>query len=149
MFFDRIRQFTTITMFVCGSAAFVTLLKDVEFYPPLIIAIATFFSVVDLVVGTDSIRRHDDFRRRFAELTRQMEAVQGQGQINARSLNEARSHRLRIEEDEPPVYEVLDAICHNDVLRALGYDRKYFLRIRFYQRWFARLFDIRVDAIKP
>ena len=42
----------------------------------------------------------------------------------------------------------LDAICHNEVIRAEGLDRKYMARSGFWPRFLAHWFDLREHTIK-
>ena len=44
---------------------------------------------------------------------------------------------------------VLDSICHNELLRAMGYDQSQYVEIAWYQRLFAQFIDIREHAISP
>ena len=52
--------------------------------------------------------------------------------------------RLDIEAKEPPIYRVLDVICHNEVAKALGKE-KYRVKVTRLQRLFKNIFDIRAD----
>jgi hypothetical protein len=54
---------------------------------------------------------------------------------------------LAIEADEPPILRVLDAICHNELLRAMGYPKEREAQIAWYQRLLASFVDIREHAI--
>ena len=106
----------------------------------------TYTISIDLVVGTASAARlHYDLSRQFIELERQMELAARP--IDAQSLAKFTAHRLEVEADEPPVLRVLDAMCHNELARAMGYEKKYFVRIWFYQRWLAHFFDVRDDKL--
>ena len=147
MFFDRCRQFTSAIGVIFGSATFFTLLNKMDpLYPTLSAALVTVFSTIDLVVGTAvAARRHDDLCRRFIELERQMELAERP--IDVQALAKFKAQRLEIEADEPPVHRVLDLMCHNELLHAMGYERKQFVRIRFYQRWLAPFFDVQDHKI--
>jgi hypothetical protein len=52
------------------------------------------------------------------------------------------NERLDIEADEPPVPHVLNAICHNDLARAMGYGPEHQARIACYQRWLAQFVGV-------
>ena len=39
-------------------------------------------------------------------------------------------------------------MCHNELLRAMGYDKSHFARIWFYQRWLAHFFDFQDDKVR-
>ena len=48
--------------------------------------------------------------------------------------------RLDIERQEPPVLRVLDTLCYNELVRAMGYGEQ--VRVGFWQRLFANFFDL-------
>lgn len=146
MFFDRYRQFTSAIGVIFGSATIFTLLNDMDpLYPAIAAAVVTVFFAIDLVVGTAAkARLHDDLGRRFIELERRMELAVGRDE---QSLAKFTAARLEIEADEPPVHRVLDLMCHNELLHAMGYERSRFIRIRFYQRWLAPFFDVQDHKI--
>ena len=57
--------------------------------------------------------------------------------------------RLDLESTEPPVLRVLDAICHNELLRAMDIkDPKEYARITWFQRLTARVFSWRSHLVK-
>ena len=56
--------------------------------------------------------------------------------------------RLEIERDEVPVLNVLNLICHNDVMRADGYPGARLAPIRWYQRICAPIIDIGVHRLR-
>ncbi len=147
MFFDRFRQITSALGVIFGSATVFTLLSDAgALYPALAAALVTVFFTFDLVVGTGpAARLHDDLCRRFIELERQMEMAEKPRDTH--SVAKFRACRLEIEADEPPVYRVLDMMCHNELMCAMGYESSQFARIRFYQRWLAHFFDVQDHKI--
>ena len=49
--------------------------------------------------------------------------------------------------DEPPVLLVLNVLCHNELLRAEGQDKKYSARVSFFQRLLAPFVDINEQSI--
>jgi len=57
--------------------------------------------------------------------------------------------RLAIESDEPPTLRVLDSLCHNEVLRALGQEAHRVGPISGWQRLFAHVFDWQPKRIGP
>jgi hypothetical protein len=56
------------------------------------------------------------------------------GDYDATALAAFTARRLEIEADEPPILKVLDSVCHNELLRAMGYDKSEFYRIGVVQR---------------
>lgn len=58
-------------------------------------------------------------------------------------VQDVTKERLNIEANEPKVKKVLDTICHNELLRAMGYPKSKEIGIGFWQRLFAQIFDFR------
>lgn len=147
MFFDRFRQLTSALGVILGSATVFTLLNEMEpLYPSLAAALVTILFTIDLVVGTGpAARLHNDLNRRFIDLERQMELEEIP--IDGHALAKHKAYRLEIEVDEPPVHRVLDMMCHNELLRAMGYEKSHFARIRLHQRLLAHFFDVQDDRV--
>lgn len=147
MFFDRFRQLTSALGVILGSATVFTLLNEMEpLYPSLAAALVTVLFTIDLVVGTGpAARLHNDLNRRFIDLERQMELEEIP--IDGHALAKHKAYRLEIEVDEPPVHRVLDMMCHNELLRAMGYEKSHFARIRLHQRLLAHFFDVQDDRV--
>lgn len=82
--------------------------------------------------------------RKYVELEKRM-----LGEPSEELLLEVSTARLTIEAEEPPVMHVLNSICHNDMVRARNYAKKYFLEIGWFQALLAQIIDINVDGIKP
>lgn len=99
------------------------------------------FSVIDLVVETARLARlHNDLAKKFFELEKE---IINSEDSNDNTLSKFTTHRLDIEANEPPPLKVLDSICHNELLRAMGYDKSEFVKIKWYQRLFSQFIDIR------
>lgn len=146
-FFDRFNKVTTFLAALSGTATFGVALSSAS--PKLIITFAllvTIFSVVDLVVGTaQSARRHDDLSKKFFELEK---AIITAKNITDDTLVQLSTRRLDIEATEPPPLKILDIICHNELMRAMGYDESCFVGLKWYQRLFAQFIDIHEHAVK-
>ena len=63
-------------------------------------------------------RKHNDLARDFIALEKQV--TRRQNQVSQDRLDAFTSERLTIESREPPVARILDAMCHNEMLRAYG-----------------------------
>jgi hypothetical protein len=63
-------------------------------------------------------------------------------------LNEFVVRRLEIEEDEPPQLRVLNVLCHNDVVKALGSDKKYLVHVGFWTRLTSDICDFGADNLE-
>lgn len=146
-FFDFLHRFTNAIGVIFGSATLFTLLNKTDpLYPIVAAAFVTVFSTIDLIIGTATkARLHNDLCRQFIELERQMELAERP--IDVQSLANFTARRLEIEADEPPVHRVLDMMCHNELARAMGYEKSHFARIRFYQRWLAHFVDFQDDRV--
>lgn len=127
---DRRRRFyevwnavTVASAVVGGSAAAGALVGQaaVGWLPAVLAAAVAALSAVDLAVGTArSADRHGDLARQFIALEQRF--------AHARNLGDAEHEdilreRLRIEASEPPVLQLLDAMCHYELLQALGDER--------------------------
>lgn len=104
-------------------------------------ALVSVWAAVDLVFGSvDKTWLHADLERQFIELERQLEAARHNP--TAELIAEVTDRRLDIERQEPPVLRVLDTLCYNELLRAMGYDAEKQVRVGFWQRLFANFFDL-------
>ena len=85
---------------------------------------------------------HANFRRQFIVLEQRLVAERRlEGEEMEKLLQDVTKERLNIESYEPKVKKVLDTICHNELLRAMGYPKTDEIEIGFWQRMFAPLFD--------
>lgn len=147
-FFDRYRLFTNAISVIFGSAAIAAVLSPLgKEYTVGAAAMVTVFSLVDLVVGSARMARvHEDLYRRFIDLEKGIISIPEEKFTEADGTHLTAS-RLSIEGDEPPVKRVLDSLCHNELLRAMGYGREEFVKVRWYQRLFAQLLDIQEHRV--
>jgi hypothetical protein len=148
LFFDRLHKTSTILSALSGSATIISVLA--KFGPEwttafaLIVAVS---SVSDLVFGPfQAARLHEDLAKSFVDLEMAMVTSQD---LSDEVLDDFTAQRLDIEKDEPPPRIVLNSICHNELLRAMGYDESKFVKISWYQRWAAQFVDINEHKIKP
>lgn len=144
-FFDRLDQLSSMLSVIFGSAAIYGILKagKAEDLALLASALVTGLASVNLVVGsTRRAREHDDFGRRFIALEQKMLGVESE-----QVLQEVSEARLSIEAEEPPVMLVLNCLCHNEQMRAMGYKKEELAQIGPLQRLFAHLFDWRESTI--
>jgi hypothetical protein len=142
-FFDRYRLFTSAVSAIFGSAAIASVLSSAgKEYTVAAGACVTFFSILDLVIGSARMARlHEELYRRFIELEKQLIAIPID-QFTEENLQKFTASRLEIEADEPPIKRVLDSLVYNELARAMGVDKKYFIYIKWYQRLFAQMFSI-------
>lgn len=149
LFFDRLNKGIRFISLLSGVSVISTVLAKMG--EPWILgsaAIVAILSTFDLVINTEGqIRRHMELASRFINLEKRM-IVSKTPTPNLLAV--IKTERLDIESGEPPILRVLDCICHNELLRAMGYpkDSEHYAKITWYQRLFAQLFDIRSHIIK-
>ena len=147
-FFERLSVWTDFLTIISGGAVvgFSTYAGETNqpyyhwlsvFAGGLIAILAAF----DLVVGFSlRAREHYDLAKQFAELERQM--IKSENNLTTKNLAACTDCRLEIEQDEPPILQVLNVYCHNEVCRAGEYPREHKVKIGFFQSLFKQLFDI-------
>lgn len=70
------------------------------------------------------------------------------GNTSDDAVRSATLERLEIEATEPPVLRVLDVICHNELLRAMGYDDpRERVKVSWFQRTASNFFDWREHTL--
>ena len=117
-------------------------LSWVVLIPPAVVSLLASF---DLVVGfVQKAQSHIDFVRQFTDLERRMVAPEGKEE---KTIAEVQDKMLEIETTEPPVLQVLDSLCYNELLRATGYPRENHIPVSRVQRIFAQWFDIGRDRL--
>ncbi|HFT8585412.1 TPA: hypothetical protein ACGSTF_004715 [Pseudomonas aeruginosa] len=143
-FFDRLDQGSNMLSVIFGSAAIYGILeREYQAVALMASALVTVLASINLVVGSaQRARAHSDFSRRYVELEKHM-----LGCPNEQNLRQVSADRLGIEAEEPPVLHVLNAICHNEMMRAMGYKKEKLAKIGWCQRLFAQLIDLREHSI--
>ena len=145
-FFQVCHKTVMLFALLAGSATIVafgvTFSADWPLWVKLLPAgLVSVFSAVDLIWGfSDRASQHADLVRQFTALEQQL--VAAQGNPSADLISDVTDKRLAIETTEPPVLQVLDTLCHNELLRAMGYPWEEQIEVGFFQRWFASVFDI-------
>ncbi|RRN78530.1 hypothetical protein EIM50_13655 [Pseudoxanthomonas sp. SGD-10] len=121
-FFDRWHKLTLLTGILGGSAVVASLGPVVGTNVTLVAGLAVaILSGVDLVVGTSEMaRKHNDLRRRFCELEKEMEI---QPKADLEQIAAWRAARLSIEADEPPAYVALDLLVENELRRSYAHTK--------------------------
>jgi hypothetical protein len=146
MFFDRLNLFNSAASLIGGSAAVAGVLGDRTAVSLIAGVAVSIFACLDLVVGTaQKARLHSDLARRFISLEKQLVAATV---ADATQMIAFEQERLTIEADEPPVMRVLDCLCHNEQLKALGRANEQAMIGRF-QRIMAQWWDVGAEDIKP
>lgn len=143
-FFDQLHQFTGgLTVLLAGSVLFdIARPGDSPAWLLALAVIAAVLSTWDMVVGYAARAGvHRDLKKRFASL--EMAIVSGG--VSDEAFAAHGLERLRIEQDEPPIYRALDLLCHNELLRAEGFREEcdganHFSRVNGFQRLTRHIF---------
>lgn len=140
-FFDLVHSAANAIGIIFGSAAIVSILSEFRSgYAVGAAAIVTVTSAFDLVIGTQGMARlHDDLAKRFITLERDMVI---EGAPTEEAVRRFTARRLEIEADEPPVLRTLDRLCHNELLRAMGYPDTMTVSIPLYHRLLAHVVSV-------
>lgn len=133
-FFERLHQVTSgLTVLLAGSVLF-ELAREGETAPWLVglAVVAALLSTWDIVVGyAGKAGLHKDLKARFGALEMAIAA----GDNTPDVWRKYQIERLRIEQDEPPVFRALDVLCHNELLLAEGVkSSEHFARLNRWQR---------------
>lgn len=146
-FFRWCHTFVMFSAVVFGSATAVTFGAEIGESLPLWVRLLpamlmTLFSAVDLVVRvSDKAHLHAGLRRQFIDLERQLIVRRREAPLDD-LVSEITDKRLQIEATEPPVLKVLDTLCHNELMRANGHERKDEVPVNWLQRLCAQFFDV-------
>lgn len=122
--YRAIHRFLMFLTIVSGSAAFADA-ASISHIWGLSAAVIAAFSLV--YAPGDTAARHRNLRNRFSDLEISIEVE------HDADLSLLKERRLRIEQDEPPVFWALESDCYNEVCLAWGRD-KGFTKIPRWQR---------------
>ncbi|MBU1691931.1 MAG: hypothetical protein KJ958_03295 [Gammaproteobacteria bacterium] len=121
-FFDRMHQVTAgLTILLAGSVLFdMARPGHTPWWMTVMAFVAALLSAWDMVVGyAQKANLHGTLKNRFSTLEMAMIA----GDDTPETLNKHLLERLRIEQDEPPIYRALDLLCRNELMIAMGYKK--------------------------
>ena len=91
-------------------------------------------------------RRHDSLAVSYLALEKDLLRVGPS--LTQEALVELQSRRLDIEAVEPPVYRVLDAICHDELVTALGIDPSQRSNVTRWQRLWRHVLDVGAHRLR-
>lgn len=94
---------------------------------------------------SDKAWLHHDLKHDFIRLEQRLERIRSSH--TPEEVSEIQADRLGIEAREPKVLRVLDTICHNEIMRAMGYEQTELVEIGFIQRLVAHVFDLREHTL--
>lgn len=131
-FYETWSMLTSGASLLFGSAAIATVLKGHENWVVFFSLLVAVLSTVDLVIGTTKMAHsHSDLGKRFIDLQKKMTLC---SKPTADDYNSMCADRLDIEKDEPPIKRIVDVICHNELVYALGYPETAHLDVPWYKR---------------
>ena len=134
--FDRIKiGLNVLTLTAGGATAILASLEASVFWYAVATSILAASSVV---LDPDRVARlHNDLAREFIDLERA--AIAKEIEPTREDVRELTDQRLLIEAKEPPPNRVIDAMAHNDLVRAMGGDKGELAEITTPQRWLAHI----------
>jgi hypothetical protein len=145
-FFDRVSKWSDALTAISGSGTIISIVSTASNEASVALAATTaVLSAINLVFDTKGhARLHHDFARQFISIEKTLISPE----LTGKQLTQAEASRLDIEAGEPPVLRVLDLICHNELLKASGYDKTHSFKIGYIRAALANFIDIFPDSIK-
>ena len=143
-FYESTDRWTSFVLLILGSGSVALTLQG---HSSLLLAAGTLVALISglklvFAVGQKA-SRHALLVRDFTRIERKLVA-----DTSAEAVKSAGLERLEIEATEPPVLRVLDVICHNELLRAMGYDDpRERVKVSGFQRIAANFFDWREHTL--
>ena len=134
-FYESVDQLTNFALLLLGSGAVALAFEGRQAW---ILAVGFGVSVISglklaYTFGSKA-GRHAQFVKDFTRLEKQLHADASEETVAA-----VTQERLDLEMSEPPVMRVLDILCHNELLRAMGYDEEREEQERVSVTWWRRL----------
>ncbi len=139
-FYDRMHKGLMFVGVVGGSATLAMIVVSMAAHwvwlPPLLVTLAT---ALDLVWDCPAkMQEHGELLRRFTELEKRLLREE----VSEALLKALRMEQLDIEVDEPQPLHVLNTLCYNETMTALGHSANERVRVSWPQRLCAPLFDL-------
>lgn len=108
--------------------------------------LVTVVSTIDLVVDTSTAsRNYSDLAKRFIDLEREITLAEP---MSEKTLREFGAKRLMIEGDEPPIMRMLDILCQNELLLAMGYPKTDTWKVGWVKRRLAQVIDFDTEKVE-
>ena len=148
-FLMRCHQGASFLTAVVGTSAFAALVSSgpTAGWSKWLVGLAAVLAALDLVVGfSRTAHRHAEFARECAELER--EALRVGGEPSEIELSKLVDRRLEIEAREPAVRRVLDVLCHDELVIALGLPESHLSNVTPFQRKMAQIVDIAPNRLR-
>ena len=151
-FFSFLRNATDFGVFVLGSTTVLMLAEAVgadwpivaKLTIPLIATLLTGGALVGQVATKSAL--HNSLKRQFIALEQKL--VKHRKSMTEEMLSEFQQERLIIEKDERPILRVLDTICYNETVWAMGYKESHLKKVTRVQKFMAQFRDIDPDGTR-
>jgi len=149
IFFDSLGDWTNFLTILFGGCVVFCVAASISGRSTAAIVFGGLISALtalDLVIGYSvKARKHADLIREFSTLEREMIRI---GDTPSElDLKNAINRRLEIEADGPFVLRVLEATCHNEVARSMGWPSTDLVEVGFWQDVFKQLFDVQAEKL--
>ena len=150
-FFDRVHECGLIFTALSAMAVVAVLLADLPAGWTWVrlgaAGLTAFGSAVELLfTPARRAREHHALAGRFLGL--EADLLRAGSSVAPQALAEIQSSRLEIEASAPPVLRVLDAICHDELVTALGLDRSRRRDIGSWQRLWRHFVDVGAHRLR-
>ena len=147
-FLDWVSNLSRVVTAVAGSATIVSLLGDLgSGWVQAAAGTTALASILDIVFGpARAARLHSELARDFIGLEQDiLRAGLGPTQETLVALE---TQRLDIEAKEPPHYRVLNIVCYNELVKAMGHSPEHYVDITWIQRRLANIMDLCPDRLE-
>jgi hypothetical protein len=145
-FYERLNTIASAIQVIAGGAAFALAAANSPASAAWFAAIVALVGTIDLTVGSArKVRAHADFSRRFSQLEREMASHEGE-ELPRPQLMALRQQRLVIQEEEPPLHQVVVLDCHNELVRS-SYPSGVIYPVRPWQRYAGNFVHMNVGEI--
>jgi hypothetical protein len=149
IFFDSLGDWTNFLTILFGGCVVFCVAASISSRSTAAVVFGGLISsltALDLVIGYSvKARKHADLIREFSELEREM--IRIGDAPSEQDLKTAVNRRLEIEADGPFVLRVLEATCHNEVARSMGWPSTELVEVGFWQDVFKQLFDVQAEKL--
>lgn len=137
-FYESVDRWTSFLLLLLGSGSVALAIQGSGSWMILVGSFVALLSGLKLVFAFGrKASRHAQFVRDFTRLEQQLCKDDSEETVSA-----VTHERLALEATEPPVKRVLDVICHNELLRAMGNeDPKERVQLNWFQYFTANFFD--------
>ena len=146
-FLDRVHHASAFLTVCGGSATVATALAEVAWAVPLTAFATAGLSAHEIVFqSARKARLHNGLARDWGAF--EQDVRRARPELTEQALIELQARRLEIEANEPPPLRVLDAMCHDEMVTAMGYSASERSNVTFVQRLLCNLVDFRASQIR-